>query len=136
MSLPELARPAARLCLLLVVAVVILPAGSALAQSSPFGSLPDATPDTQTQTTISSTSSTTDDGLSTWQGILVVVTSIAVITGIGLFIASDARRRAPVTGADSESAHLPADAHKRGQATKRKQRAKAKAARQQRKHNR
>ncbi len=66
----------------------------------------------------------------------MVAAGVGVITGIGLWIASDARRRAPLTAGDSESAHLAGDAHKRGQATKRKQRAKAKAARRQRRRNR
>ena len=41
-----------------------------------------------------------------WQAILVVVAGVGVITGIGLWIARDARRRAPLTVGDSESAHL------------------------------
>jgi hypothetical protein len=125
----------ARLATLLAVALLALPAGVAPAQSSPFGNLPDATPDTQTQTT-TTTNSTTGGGLSTLEAILVVGAGIGVITGIALLIARDARRRAPLSAGDSETAHLAPDAHKRGQATKSKQRAQAKAVREQRRRNR
>ena len=114
----------------------MLPSGAALAQTSPFGSLPDAPATTDTQTTTTTTNNSTGGGLSTTQAILVVVAGVGVITGIGLWIARDARRRAPLTVGDTESAHLAADAHKRGQASKRRQRAKAKAARAQRRRNR
>ena len=124
-----------RLVAALVIALLMLPSGAALAQSSPFGSLPQA--DTSTQpTTTTTTNSSTGGGLSTLQAVLVVVAGVGVITGIGLWIARDARRRAPLTVGDTESAHLAGDAHKRGQATKSKQRARAKAARAQRRRNR
>ena len=114
----------------------MLPSGAALAQSSPFGSLPQADTSTQTPTTTTSTNNSTGGGLSTLQAVLVVVAGVGVITGIGLWIARDARRRAPLTVGDTESAHLAGDAHKHGQASKRKQRARAKAARAQRRRNR
>ena len=126
-----------RLVALLLAALLALPSGVALAQSSsPFGSLPSAPADTTTTTTQPTTSSSTGGGLSTIQAILVVVAGVGVITAIGLWIARDARRRAPLTAGDTESAHLAGDAHKHGQATKRRQRAKAKAARRQRRRNR
>ena len=114
----------------------MLPSGTALAQSSPFGSLPQADTSTGTQTTTTTTNNSTGGGLSTIQAVLVVVAGVGVITGIGLWIARDARRRAPLTVGDTESAHLAGDAHKRGQATKSRQRARAKAARAQRRRNR
>ena len=113
----------------------MLPSGAALAQSSPFGSLPQA--DTSTQpTTTTSTNTSSGGGQSTLEAVLVVAAGVGVITGIGLWIARDARRRAPLTAGDTESAHLAGDAHKHGQATKSKQRARAKAARAQRRRNR
>jgi len=120
----------------LIVALLALPSGAAFAQSSPFGSLPQADTSTDTQTTTTSTTDSTGGGLSTIQAILVVVAGVGVITGIGLWIARDARRRAPLTAGDVESPHLLGDAHKGGQAAKRKQRAKAKAVREQRRRNR
>ncbi len=129
----RLARPASRLALLLAVAVLALPAGTVFAQSSPFGDLPAGTPETtQTQ----SSNSSDNGGLSKTEAIFVALGGVVVLTGIGILIARDARRRAPVTAGDSEAAHLAADAHKRGRATKQRQRAKAKAARRQRRQNR
>jgi len=125
-----------RLVAALVAALLALPSGAAFAQSSPFGSLPQADTSTQPTTTTTSTNDSTGGGLSTLQAVLVVVAGVGVITGIGLWIARDARRRAPLTVGDTESAHLAGDAHKRGQAAKSKQRAKAKAVREQRRRNR
>jgi hypothetical protein len=124
-----------RLVAVLVAALLVLPSGAAFAQS-PFGSLPQADTSTDTQTTTTSTTDSTGGGLSTLQAVLVVVAGVGVITGIGLWIARDARRRAPLTAGDVESPHLLGDAHKGGQAAKRKQRAKAKAVREQRRRNR
>lgn len=109
-------RPAARLALLLTVALLALPAGAAFARHLP----------PQRQTT----------SLPTWQIVLLGVGGIGVLTGIVIVIMRDARRRAPVSAGDDQAAHLAADAHKRGQATKQKQRAKSKAARAQRRRNR
>lgn len=117
--------------------MLMLPSGAALAQSSPFDTLPPADTSSQTQpTTTTSTTDSTGGGLSTTQAVLVVIAGVGVITAIGLWIARDARRRAPLTAGDTESAHRMPDAHKRGQAAKRKQRAKARAVREQRRRNR
>lgn len=125
-----------RLVAALCAALLVLPSGAAFAQGTPFDTLPPADTSTQTQTTTTSTTDSTGGGLSTTQAVLVVLAGVGVITAIGLWIARDARRRAPLTAGDTESAHRMPDAHKRGQASKRKQRAKAKAVRQQRRRNR
>jgi hypothetical protein len=115
----------------------MLPAGAAFAQGSPFDTLPPSDTSTQTQQpTTTSTTDSTGGGLSTTEAVLVFIAGVAVITAIGLWIARDARRRAPLTAGDTESAHRVPDAHKRGQASKSKQRAKAKAVREQRRRNR
>lgn len=118
--------------------MLVLPSGAAFAQGSPFQSLPPADSSTQTQPTTTNSSGTSSDsgGLSTTEAILVFIAGVAVITAIGLWIARDARRRAPLTAGDVEAAHRMPDAHKRGQAAKSKQRAKARHVREQRRRNR
>jgi hypothetical protein len=131
------ARPAARLALLLTLFAVALPASAAFGQASPFEGLPAPTPETPTQaTTQINSSNDDDDGLSSFQAILIAGAAIALLTGVIVVIMRDAKRRAPIEAGDSEAAHKPADAHKRSQAAKRKQRQKAKAARAQRRRNR
>lgn len=134
MAMFDRSRPLCRLAVLATLLVLVLPA-TAIAQS-PFGNLPQATPSAPTQTATQIGGTTNNDGLDTWQTVLIAGAAIALLTGVFVVIVRDAHRRAPVHAADSESAHLPADAHKGGQAAKRKQRQKAKAARRQRRRNR
>ena len=128
-------RPAARLALLLTLVAVALPS-AAFGQASPFENLPAPAPETPTQATTQIDSNTDDDGLSSFQAILIAGAAIVVLTGVIVVIMRDAKRRAPIEAGDSEAAHKPADAHKRSQAAKRKQRQKDKAARAQRRRNR
>ncbi len=129
-------RPAARLALLLTLIVVLLPTSAAFGQASPFEGLPAPTPETPTQATTQIDSNTDDDGISSFQAILIAGAAIVLLTGVIVVIMRDAKRRAPIEAGDSEAAHKPADAHKRSQAAKRKQRQKDKAARAQRRRNR
>lgn len=129
-------RPAARFALLLTVAALLLPAAAAFGQASPFESLPQGTPEPQTQTRTQIGSTTTDDGLESWQTVLIAIAAVALLTGVVVVILRDAKRRAPVAAGDDEAAHKPADAHRRSQEAKRKQRRKARAARKQRRRNR
>lgn len=135
MRMSRHARPIARLALLLTLLAVVLPS-AAIAQS-PFQGLPAPTPETPTQaTTQINSSNTTDDGLSSFQAILVAGAAVVLLTGVIVVIMRDAKRRAPVDAGDEEAPHKLADAHKGSQAAKRKQRQKDKAARAQRRHNR
>jgi hypothetical protein len=127
-------RATRRLAALLITALLVLPATPALAQS-PFGSLPQGTP-TETQISTSNATSSGSDGVTTFQAVLIVIAAVALLTGIAVVIVRDARRRAPVLPGDSEAAHLAPDAHKGSRAAKQKQRAKAKAVREQRRRNR
>lgn len=129
-------RRLATLLLTLVLAGVLAPAG-ALAQSSPFAPLPSpaATP-TETVTT-SATNSVDDGGLERWQEILIFVGGVILVVGIGWAILHDARRRAPVEDerAFYRSQHdATGGAHKTQR--KAKNRAKVKAQRRARRHNR
>ncbi len=88
---------------------------------------------TATTSTTSSTSSTESSTTNDQKTILIaIVAAVILLSGIAYVIARDARRVAPATDADlaeGRSAKDPA-------VTLRKRRAKAKAARQQRKRNR
>jgi len=125
-----------RLALVFTLLALALPAGTAFGQGSPFQGLPQGTPEAPTQTATQIGGSTTDDGLDAWQSILIAGSGIALLTGVIVVIMRDAHRRAPIEPGDSESAHLPADAHKGSRAAKEKQRKKDKAAKEQRRRNR
>jgi hypothetical protein len=71
--------------------------------------------------------------MSSLQEIAFVALGILLIVGIGLAIAADARRRAPVS--DPEHPNAP-DHHRRSGHQRKKDRAKAKAARRARRSNR
>ena len=138
MPVSRVIRPAARFALLLTLFALLLPTAGAFGQASPFEGLPQGTPETptQTQTRTQIGSGNTDDGLESWQAIMIAVAAVALLTGVIVVILRDARRRAPITAGDDEAAHKPADAHKRSQEAKRRQRQKDKAAREQRRRNR
>ena len=83
-----------RLPLLAVCLVLLLPAGAA-AQSNPFGPLPQTPQPTETQAP--STLADQDDGMDTWQQLLIFGGAIALIAGIAFAILGDAKRNAPAT---------------------------------------
>jgi len=119
----------------LVLALTAAPAG-AQSPFSPLPSQPATTQQTTTQATPNSTTSGSGGGLATWAGILIVAGGVAVIVAIGMYIARDARRRAPLKAGDSEVAHLAPSAHQGARQAKQKARARQKAARAQRRRNR
>jgi hypothetical protein len=127
-----LRRPLAIAALLWVLA---LPA-AAFAQN-PFGPLPQAQQPTQTATTNTGSSTSTSDngGLKTWQEILLFMGGVILIVGIGYAIVTDARRNAPVK--EGEEGHIGQAAKFLPKArTKPVRRAKARQARAARKRNR
>jgi len=121
---------------LTVTALLALPVAPAVAQQTPFAPLPSEPTTATTPTTTTQTTTSSSGGIKTWQALLIVAGGVVVIVGIGLFIARDARRRAPISAGDSEAAHLDPSAHKSAQRSKQKTRAKQKAARAQRRRNR
>src|SRR5688572_30630474 len=82
-----------RLLLLILLLGLAIPA-AALAQSSPFQPLPQAPPPEE-PTATTSNSLNDDDGLESWQEILILGAGLILIAGIGWAIVLDARRRAP-----------------------------------------
>ena len=122
--------------LLATLALLGAPA-AALGQANPFAPLPQGQT-VQTEVVVPPPANGGDSGgLKTWQQILIFGAGAILLFGIGLAIASDARRRAPVK--DSELGHIgQAGATKRNRSLKQQQRARAKAkmGRQQRKRNR
>ncbi len=109
---------------------------AATAQQSPFEGLPPATPPDQKTVTSNPSSATTDSGLDTWQAALIVLGGVALLGGIGLAIAKDARERAPVDVYGAAAEQHDADAHKHGRKAKVRQRQKQKAVRAARRRNR
>ena len=125
---------------LLVLAGLLLVSGPALAQTtSPFNALPNATPDTLSTPTVSTStdSNVISDGVQTWQAVLIVLAGMVLLLGIAFAIMRDARARAPIAEADETTvAQHTRDAHATKQEAKRKQRQKAKTVRAQRRRNR
>jgi hypothetical protein len=129
------------LCACLLLAVPLLGPPTALAagegiDGGSFNELSKATQEAQTQTqTTKTTTARTSESSSTnshtviWLGVGV---AIALLCAIGFLIARDARRVAPAGDADLVEARSGHDTAVR----MRKRRAKARAARQQRKRNR
>jgi hypothetical protein len=127
-----LRRPLAIAALLWVLA---LPA--AASAQNPFGPLPQAQQPTQTATTNTGSSTSTSDngGLKTWQEMLLFMGGVILIVGIGYAIVTDARRNAPVK--EGEEGHIGQAAKFLPKArTKPVRRAKARQARAARKRNR
>jgi hypothetical protein len=122
---------------LLAAAALAAFAPAALAQDSPFSPVPPA----QTQQTVpvqtQSSSTSDDEGLSRTQEILIGIAGFVLLFGIGYAIVRDARQAAPA------GAHDPLETGERVKGTrppKQKRvaqgRAKAKAAKRARRHNR
>ena len=125
-----------------LIALLLVPA-TAFAQSSPFAPLPQAQ-DTQTQTTAPAQGGTGQgEGISSLQETLLIAAGIVLVLGIGLLIARDARKNAPV---DSSRPDRPFDdaqvvdgvgvRRKPDPRAAQRQKAAAKRARQARKRNR
>ncbi len=88
---------------------------------------------TSTSTTSSTGTSTSSTSNNQKTVLIAIVAAVVLLSGIGLVIARDARRVAPATDADLAAAR---SGGRDPAVTMRKRRAKAKAARQQRKRNR
>jgi flagellar biosynthesis/type III secretory pathway M-ring protein FliF/YscJ len=119
----------------------LAPAPLAGAQSgSPFDySVPPAPAQTVQQTATTNTTTQSNqfsDGLQTWQAVLIVLGGVLLLFGIAFAIMRDARSRAPVDEDEATAPQHARDAHVTARNAKRRQRQKAKAVRQQRKHNR
>lgn len=128
-------RSAALLAAVLSLAL-LLPTAVAIAQS-PFNPLPSSPTTTQTVTPTVTTNSTDTGGLSDSVALIGVVIGILVVTIIGIYIARDARRRAPKRGTDPlHTQEIGPDGHRGGHKAKQRQRAKARAAKQSRRKNR
>ena len=130
------ARPA---LLLVLAALLLLPAGAA-AQDNPFGPIPQAPPE-QPAPAQPELEADADEGLSDLQQLLIGLAAVALLGGISYAILRDARQAAP-----SGDRAGPGPLDEEGQRTKgtrptpkqrvKKNRAKAKTARQARKRNR
>jgi hypothetical protein len=90
------------------------------------------TEETKTATTAAKTSTTSQSGVSGTVLVLALAAAVVVLSGVAFVIVRDARRVAPANDADIAEARSEHDSAVR----LRKRRAKAKAARQQRKRNR
>ncbi len=129
----RLRRPLSVVLLLLAASGLCVPA-AALAQSSPFAPIPQATPDqTPTVATTASNSTTSSGDLSSTDEILLFGGGVIVLTAIIYFIWRDARRRAPLKADENpyDEGSMTTPHHRKRQA-----RAKDKRARQARKRNR
>lgn len=123
-----------RTAALILVSLVAL-AGPAAAQQSPFAPLPQGQPAEPPPVVVAPDS--TDDGLKTWQELLIFGAGLILLGGIAWAIVTDARRKAPVK--ESEMAHPGLGGpvkRNRSQKQRERARAKAKVARTQRKRNR
>ncbi|HEX8120047.1 MAG TPA: hypothetical protein VF549_02170 [Solirubrobacteraceae bacterium] len=126
-----IARLAASLCLLALAAP-----GAALAQGGgAFQPLPPAPPE-QPTTQAPTSSADTDEGLSDTQQLLIAISGLVLLFGIGWAIVRDARSAAPVLArgrAGEEERNRPKGSQKPARVRHQQSRSKAKAARQARK---
>jgi len=121
-----------RVSLLLCLLALAAPS-AALAQSdSPFGPLQLPPVDTTPVAPVQTTSSSSDEGgLKSWQEVLIILAGGILIVGIGWAIVADARHNAPVqeTEGQSEAATRREAEHKRRKAQARAAGKRQKAAR-------
>ena len=120
-----------------VLATVLVASGPvtvAFGQGAPFAPLPppQQPPPTVTVPPTSSRSSA-NDGLKTWQQILIFGGGAALLFGIGMVIVRDARRAAPVKAGEQPTGGTTRRSRDR---ERERARARAKAARRQRRRNR
>jgi hypothetical protein len=133
---------ARRIAVALTLICLLAPAGAALAQGNPFTPLPVGTPTPASTpapaSTPSSTSSLQDTGSRTL--LLIGVALLVSFVAVGVWIARDARRRAPEhhRGRHMIAEPAPGEPRERRRDPKAKAHARrrAKAQRQARKHNR
>jgi hypothetical protein len=121
---------------LLICLVALLVPVAAGAQSSPFAPLPNATPAPSTTPTVTSSASTSDDGLKSWQEILIFAGGGILLLGIAYAIVTDARSVAPTVETTEEGEASRARKEEDLKRRKAKNRDAAKRARAARKRNR
>jgi hypothetical protein len=124
--------PRSLLAVLVALAALALPA-AALPQSAPeLGA-----PEPEETTPAPGPTDPSDDGLETWQQVLIFAAGVVLLGGISVAIIGDARHRAGRDGRPALTAEEQRDASRHGrQAAKRRARQKARAARAARKRNR
>jgi hypothetical protein len=120
-------------CLAAVLALCA-PVTAAFGQGAPFAPLPPAQTTPDVTVAPSNASSNGDDGLKTWQEILIFGGGLALLAGIGMIIVRDARQAAPVKAGGPETSS--GGSRRSREKARDRSRAKAKAARQQRRRNR
>lgn len=127
-----------RIVLPLLAALALLAApASAGDQGNPIGPLPAPAPAPPETVVVAPSNDGGGDGLEGWQTVLIFGAAFVLLGGIAWAIISDARKTAPVRGA--EAAHPGLDGpvkRNRSQKQRERARAKAKVARAQRKRNR
>jgi hypothetical protein len=134
-----MASRAVSLLALAAVLVALCAPAAAYAQSAPSLGAPEPE---ETAPAPVTTDDPTDDGLETWQQVLIFAAGIVLLGGIAAAIMSDARRRAPARGARGraptrDGADVPGEpGHRHRQATKQRARQRARAARAARRRNR
>jgi hypothetical protein len=130
------ARAVSLLALVAVLATLWAPT-TALAQSAPGLGAPEPE---ETAPAPVTTDDPTDDGLETWQQVLIFAAGIVLLGGIAAAIMSDARRSAPGRdrGRERRAGGEATDeaVHRHRQASKQRARRKGRAAREARRRNR
>ena len=93
-----------RVSLLLCLLALAVPSAAVAQSDNPFGPLQlppvDTTPQSEPQTT---TSSSDEGGLKSWQEVLIILAGGILIVGIGWAIVADARHNAPVTESEGQT---------------------------------
>ena len=136
------ARLTSLIALGLLLCALLAPA-DALAQSSPFGPIPQPAPE-PVPTVVSQNDNDEDDGLNGTQELLIAAAGLVLLVGIGWAIVRDARQNAPTGDRDTGplvASGLGEEGHHRGTRAPKQQRVKtnrqkAKSARKARKRNR
>ena len=122
-----------------LVALLVAPAGAA-AQSAPFQPLPQAPPTAPEP--VAPAPGGVDEGITALQQGFLILAGVVLVLGIGVAIARDARRHAPVEGRAAPGGALATAATADGERRRpdpraaQKQKASSKRARQARKKNR
>jgi hypothetical protein len=136
-------RAVSLLALAAVLMALAAPAG-APAQSGPSAPSLGAPEPEETAPAPVTTDDPADDGLDTWQQVLIFAAGVVLLAGIAAAIISDARRRAPRRGrgdgrggaGDPLDGRPAEDRHRQRQAGKQHARRKGRAARAARRRNR
>jgi hypothetical protein len=132
----------ARLAALLTLVALLVPASTAVAQSNPFGPLPQPNPTVAPTPTPANTSTSANQDTGTRTLYLIGAVLLVAFVGIGMWIARDARRSIPEherqRGRHMIAEPAPGEPRERRRDPKAKARARqrTRAQRKARKHNR